>query len=132
MEAPDANHRYAHALRRCPPQAARNTPDDAVADALLCAAGQGDERALGALYDRTAPAIYGLLRGILKEQALAERATELIYRQMWRAAPRFDPDHGSARSLLLRAAHRELIHHIRGIIDATTHLGADISPPERD
>lgn len=116
MESTGANHHRPYARRpRRSPQAALATSDDAVADVLLHAAGQGDERALGAFYDRTAPAVYGLLHGVVKEQAVTERITELVYLQMWRAAPHFDPNRRSARSLLMRAALRELIRHMHDI-----------------
>ena len=111
---------------------AHTTPDDTVADALLRAAGRGDVRALGAFYDRTAPTVYGLLRSILREQAPTERAIEQIYLHLWRYAPRFDPDLGSARSLLLRAAHHEVIQHMATMVAATTPPAASSSGHERE
>ena len=112
MKSPDAGQHRASPPRWHPPLPPRTGPDDVVVDALLRAAGQGDVRALGAFYDLTAPAIYGLLCGVLGNHAPAEQATERVYLQVWHAAPRFDADNGSAYSLLMRAVHRELIHHI--------------------
>lgn len=105
---------------------------DSVANALLHAAGRGDVQALGAFYDRTAPAIYRLLRDILKEQASAEQAVQQAYLQLWRSAPRFDPDLDSAWSLLLHAAHHAASHHMPASVAATTSPAASTHVPERD
>lgn len=133
MDSRDAGHRTAP-LRRHPPLTGTGTgdpdPDDSAVDALLRAAGQGDVRALGAFYDQTAPTVFGLLRGVLGDEAPAQEATERVYLHLWRAAPRFDPHHGSARSLLLRTARRELIHRTCSLIAATATPGVRTSPPE--
>lgn len=85
-----------------------SVPSGVVLDGLLSAAGQGDVGALGALYDETAPVVFGLLRGMLGSATRAERATERVYLGLWRSSPRFDPDSTSALSLLLARARREL------------------------
>lgn len=84
-------------------------PSNAVLDELLAAAGQGDVGALGALYDGTAPVVFGLLRCMLGSATRAERATERVYLRLWRTSPQFDPDSTSALSLLLSHARRELV-----------------------
>ena len=78
-------------------------------DALLVAAGHGDVDAFAAFYDHTAATVFGLLRAGLGEQATAEQATQRVYLQLWRTAPRFDPSGRSAYSLLLITARRDLI-----------------------
>lgn len=107
--------------------------DDVVVDALLRAAGQGDSGAFGAFYDQTAPAVFGLLCGVLGEQMPAEQATERVYLRLWRSAPRFNPTNGSARCVLLRAACRELVCRPRVIVDATavSDLGTGPALSER-
>lgn len=90
--------------------------DKAHADDLLSAAGHGDVSALGAFYDHTAPAVFGLLQCALGEPARAAQATERVYRQLWRAAPHFDPATGDAYALLLRTARRELIGPLRELV----------------
>lgn len=87
-----------------------------VADELLVAAGRGDLGALAAFYDRTAPAVLGLLRAVLGAAPQAERAAERVYLRVWRTAPRFDPAGGSAYALLLGAARRELVGRVRDIV----------------
>lgn len=82
--------------------------DEHVVPVLLAAVGRGELDALGARYDRTAPLVFGLLRGALGARRAAE-ATERVYLRVWRGAPAFDPAHDSACTLLLRATRRELV-----------------------
>lgn len=87
-------------------------PDLAVTDSLLSAAGRGDVAALAAFYDRTAPIVFGLIRGVLGDAVIAERATERVYLRMWRSAPVFDARARSAHAALLLAARREVAAHL--------------------
>ncbi|MHA6622449.1 GAF domain-containing protein [Pseudonocardia sp. DLS-67] len=101
-------------------------------DGLLLAAGRGDLRALAAFYDQTVPVVFGLLSGVLGEAAWAERATERVYLQLWRTAPQFDPTEGSAFSLLLRTARRELIGHVCELVIRSPSRTPAGSTTERD
>ncbi len=75
---------------------------------LLHAAGGGDTDAFATLYDRTAPAVFGLLTRVLGESAAAERAMVRIYVRVWRTAPAFDAAVVSGGTFLMEAVHREL------------------------
>jgi Sigma-70 region 2. len=96
-------------------------------DDLLVAAGRGDLPAFATFYDQTVATVFGLLRSVLGESVGAERATERVYLQLWRAAPRFDPTGRSAYSLLLSTARRELVVRVR---DAVAQNQAAIRPHE--
>lgn len=86
-----------------------------VVDALLAAAGRGDHGALAEFYDVTASTVFGFFVGLLGHGETAERATEDVYLRMWRLAPTFDADGGSAFSLLMRTARRELVGRLPNI-----------------
>ena len=60
--------------------------------------------------------MFGPLQCALGEPARAAQATERVYRQLWRAAPHFDPATGDAYALLLRTARRELIGPLRELV----------------
>lgn len=78
-------------------------------DGLLIAAGRGDLGAFATFYDRTAAAVFGLLRGVLgDDDVVARRATTQVYLHLWRNAAGFDPAARSAYALLLLTARREL------------------------
>lgn len=87
-------------------------------DALLVAAGRGDLDAIATFYDRTAPVVFGMLRGVLSQPTQAERVTEGVYLHVWRTAPGFDPAGHSAWATLLCAARRALIGPVHD------HIGA--------
>lgn len=94
--------------REPPPQPSREKLSGPDVDHLLVSAGHGDVGALSDFYDITAPAVFGLLRGVQFSPEMAEQATERIYLRIWRAAPQFAPDDDTAYSLLMRAARHEV------------------------
>jgi hypothetical protein len=61
----------------------------------------GDQDAFAALYDAIAPRAYGLIRRIMRDQALAEEVTQDVMVEVWRTAPRFDNKRGSAAGWIL-------------------------------
>lgn len=81
----------------------------------MLAVGRGDQVALGTLYDRTGPAVYGRICHILGDTTDAANATVNVYVQLWRSAPRFQSDSGSAHSLIARLTARELVRRRRSI-----------------
>ncbi|MHA6783002.1 sigma factor [Pseudonocardia saturnea] len=100
---------------RRPPPRVRTGLDEAEVAALLAAAGQRDLCALGALYDRTAPLVLGLLRAVLGAES-ADQAAERVYLRIWHVAPAFDPERDSACTLLLTAARRELVRPVHDAV----------------
>lgn len=72
-----------------------------------------DERALAALYDATFTRMFGLVRRIVRNTALAEDVVEDAYFQVWRQAVRFDPARGRPLTWLLAMAHSRAIDALR-------------------
>lgn len=72
-----------------------------------------DERALAALYDATFARVFGLVRRIVRSEALAEEVVEDAYFQVWRQAVRFDPLRGKALTWLLAMARSRAIDALR-------------------
>lgn len=75
---------------------------------MLVTAGRGDLSALAALYDRTAPVIYGLIRAAVTDTVTAQELTTRVYLQAWRTAPGYECDRASALVVLLGCARRHL------------------------
>lgn len=78
--------------------------DGAADDALLAAAGAGDEAAFAVLFDRHAPRVYGLGCALLRDRGSAEDALQETFLRVWRFADGFDPRRGSATAWLLTIA----------------------------
>ncbi|GAA1583557.1 sigma-70 family RNA polymerase sigma factor [Actinoplanes couchii] len=102
----------------------RREPD---AGALLRAVAQGDEQAFGKLYDLVAPRVYGLIRRVLRDPALAEEVAQEVMVEVWRSAARFDPDRGSPTAWVFTIAHRRAVDRVRAeqaAADRTIRAGA--------
>jgi hypothetical protein len=76
---------------------AREDPD------LLAACSNGDEQALGALYDRYGKVAYGVALRVLRDSALAEDAVQDAFVSVWRQAATYDRTRGKASTWILHA-----------------------------
>ncbi len=82
-------------------------------DRLLLAAGRGDRQAFAAVYDADAGQVFGLVRRVVRDDAISEEVTQDVFLEVWRTAPRFDPDRGRATTWVLTMAHRRAIDRVR-------------------
>ncbi|SDT74856.1 sigma-70 family RNA polymerase sigma factor [Actinoplanes derwentensis] len=94
---------------------------------LLRAVARGDEEAFGKLYDLVAPRVYGLIRRVLRDPALAEEVAQEVMVEVWRSAARFDPERGSPTAWVFTIAHRRAVDRVRSeqaATDRTIRAGA--------
>lgn len=89
---------------------ARSTPGD---EDLLTACADGDEQALGSLYDRFGTVAYRLALRLVRDAALAEDVVQEVFLTVWRQADRFDPSLGNASTWILTLVHRRAVDHVR-------------------
>jgi RNA polymerase sigma-70 factor, ECF subfamily len=82
-------------------------------EALLELVGRGDERAFETLYERVSGVVFGLARSVLRDPHQAEEVAQEVLLEVWRTAPRFDPDRGSARAWISTMAHRRAVDRVR-------------------
>lgn len=85
------------------------------AEDRLARVGKGDRAAFAALYDATAPRVFGLVRRLLIDPAQSEEVTQEVYLEVWQTASRYEPTRGSAVSWLLTLAHRRAVDRIRSV-----------------
>lgn len=95
------------------PKSGCPTLDDAQLAAWIDAIVDHDERALLALYEATLSRVYGLVLRLVRRPQLAEEVAEEVFFQVWRQAPRFDPERGRPLTWLLGMARSRAIDAIR-------------------
>ncbi|MBQ1084129.1 MULTISPECIES: sigma-70 family RNA polymerase sigma factor [unclassified Nocardiopsis] len=95
-------------------------PHDAVHDTdppgleeLLRLVARGDEHAFGRVYDLISPAVYGLVRRILRDPAQSEEVTQEVLVEVWRSACRYDARRGSPQAWVMTLAHRRAVDRVR-------------------
>ena len=104
--------------RRDPPRPAAEVtpaspPGGDPLEGLLGLVAGGDEPAFAELYQRVAPAVFGLVTKVVRNPAQAEEVTQEVFVELWRTAPRFDPARGTARSWIMTCAHRRAVDRVR-------------------
>ena len=82
-------------------------------ESALLASARGDATAFAMLYDLCSAAVYGLIRRILRDRAQSDEVMQEVMLEVWRLAPRFDPERGSASAWIMTIAHRRAVDRIR-------------------
>lgn len=72
---------------------------------LLQSTATGDGAAFARLYDRLAPGVYGVIAGLVPDQARAEAVLHEVFLEVWRHAPRLAGTGVSASAWLREVAH---------------------------
>jgi RNA polymerase sigma factor (sigma-70 family) len=73
----------------------------------------GDQLALGELYDRWSRQAYSLARRICGDDGIAEDVVQEVFLAFWRAPERFDPERGSFGTWLLTLVHHKSVDAVR-------------------
>lgn len=74
-----------------------------------------DQTALGLLYESLVGQVYGLALRITRRAPLAEEVVQDTFWQVWRQAPRFDPERGSAKAWVMTIARSRALDALRRI-----------------
>jgi len=85
------------------------TPDRALVELMA----GGDERALGALYDRHGEMAYCLALAVARERADAEEIVADAFGQVWRNAASYDPGRGSVAGWLATITRTRALDLVR-------------------
>jgi RNA polymerase sigma-70 factor (ECF subfamily) len=80
---------------------------------LVIQVADGDEDALGLLYDRFGQGVYSLCLRIVHDRTAAEDLTQEVFLRLWRSASSFDSARGRLKPWLLRIAHNLALNEVR-------------------
>lgn len=74
-----------------------------------------DQTALGLLYESLVGQVYGLALRITRRVQLAEEVVQDTFWQVWRQAPRFDPERGAVKVWVMTIARSRALDALRHI-----------------
>lgn len=82
---------------------------------LLHAVALGDQEAFAAVYDAVSGPVLGVVRAVLRDQAQSEEVAQDVLVEVWRTAPRYRPERGTAINWILTLAHRRAVDRVRSV-----------------
>ncbi len=84
-----------------------------------------DKGALETIYARYGSSVYSLAMYMLKQEALAEEATQDIFLNIWLKASSYKTDRGEPRAWIMSVAHHKIVDVIRARRRALTATDPD-------
>jgi RNA polymerase sigma-70 factor, ECF subfamily len=82
-------------------------------DRLLGRVAQHDTAAFAEFYDATKARVFGLVTRVLQDRGYSEETTQDVFAQVWKLAPSFEPQQGSALTWVMTLAHRRAVDRVR-------------------
>ncbi|GGV31278.1 sigma-70 family RNA polymerase sigma factor [Streptomyces spectabilis] len=86
---------------------------------LMARVARGDQQAFSSLYDAVTAPVLGVVRGVLRDHAQSEEVAQEVLVEVWRTAPRYREDRGTAMNWVLTLAHRRAVDRVRSVEAAT-------------
>ena len=94
-----------------------SVPDDPVGirelDRLMARIAGGDQEAFARFYDLIHRSVFGLVLRVLRNAVMSEEVSQEVFFEVWRKAPRFDRQRGTARAWIMTIAHRRAVDRVR-------------------
>ncbi|MFH9861099.1 sigma-70 family RNA polymerase sigma factor [Streptomyces sp. NPDC017202] len=82
---------------------------------LLGQVALGDEKAFAMVYDAVVGSVLGVARAVLRDQAQSEEVAQEVLVEVWRTAPRYRAERGTAINWILTLAHRRAVDRVRSV-----------------
>lgn len=105
--------------------------DDDPLSSLIQRVGRGDQSAFSDLYDRIAPLVHGVVLRIVRDPSQTEEVVQEVFVELWRIAPRFDPEKGTVSSWVATIAHRRAVDRVRSEQSARNRVERESARVER-
>ncbi len=112
--------------------------DDLRDEQLITLIANGEKDALEVFYNRYAQPVFSLARYMLRDQSLAEEATQDIFLNLWLKAGSYNPDRGPPKAWFMSVAHHRVIDVIKSrkrrlqSSDSAPHELLDLHPTDGD
>lgn len=91
----------------------RAVPEPVQLDDLLVETGNGSRSAYDTLYGLVIGRVFGLAKRVLRDPSMAEEVAQEVMVEIWKKAPNFDPELGTATSWVSMIAHRRAVDRVR-------------------
>jgi RNA polymerase sigma-70 factor, ECF subfamily len=91
----------------------RNPTSEPDLQALVGRVALGDQDAFAAVYDAVAGRVLGVVRAVLRDRAQSEEVAQEVLVEVWRTAPRYRPERGTAVNWILTLSHRRAVDRVR-------------------
>ncbi|MFI6655032.1 sigma-70 family RNA polymerase sigma factor [Streptomyces sp. NPDC050523] len=91
----------------------RNPSSQPDLEELLGGVALGDHDAFAALYDAVAGPVLGVVRAVVRDPAQSEEVAQDVLVEVWRTAPRYRRERGSAVNWVLTLAHQRAVDRVR-------------------
>jgi len=92
---------------------------------LLARIARGDKEAFGRFYDAYAPLAFGVIRRILPQPGDAEDVLQEVFWEIWRLAPRYEPERGAPAAWVLTRARSRAIDRLRSVRRRDVEVGVE-------
>ena len=99
--------------------------DQADGPALIRRMAGGDRQAFAAFYDRYADLAFTLIRRILPQPPEAEDVLQEVFWEIWRLAPRYEPERGAPAAWVLTRARSRAIDRLRSVRRRDVEVGVE-------
>jgi RNA polymerase sigma-70 factor (ECF subfamily) len=99
--------------RRQAAGAATGQARDTGLETLIGSVARGDQGAFTAVCARVGPAVFGVVRAVVRDPCQTEEVCQEVLLEVWRAASRFEPGKGSALAWVTTIAHRRAVDRVR-------------------
>ncbi|MBD0838891.1 MULTISPECIES: sigma-70 family RNA polymerase sigma factor [unclassified Streptomyces] len=93
----------------------RKSPSGPDLQELVGQVALGDEEAFARVYDLVAGPVLGVVRAVVRDHAQSEEVAQEVLVEVWRTAPRYRPDRGTAVNWILTLAHRRAVDRVRSV-----------------